>query len=203
MKILLINAHPDYQNPARTINQLTEHARQTIQQLAPDQDLDQLTLYDPATDIPAISATSLNYPETVQPAQQKLIDQWKAADLILIMMPLHNFNVVTGLKTYIDDIFIARQTFKYTADGSVGLLDGHQRVIYVQSSGSDYQHDLRYVNADFAPHYLRTILNFMGIKDMTLIRAEGLDLAGSDKPAIVAQTKRDLTAALTAALATD
>lgn len=200
MKILLINAHPDYQNPARTINQLVHHSLQTIQRLAPTQAVAQLTLYDPQNDIPEISATSLNHPETVQPAQAHLIAQWKQADLILIMMPLHNFNVVTKLKTYIDDIFIAKQTFKYTADGSVGLLDGHQQVVYVQSSGSDYEHDLRYVNADFAPHYLRTILNFMGIKDMTLIRAEGLDLAGSDKPAIVAQTQRELDAYLTRVL---
>jgi len=203
MKILLINAHPDYQNSTRTINQLAQHSLATIQQLVPGQAVDTLTLYDPDNDIPAISADWLNQPETVAPAQQKLIAQWKRADLILIMMPVHNFNVVAKLKTYIDDIFLARQTFKYTADGSVGLLDGHQKVVYVQSSGSDYEHDLRYVNADIAPLYLRTILNFMGIKDMTLIRAEGLDLANSDKPAIVAQAKRDLDAYLKRVLIRD
>ncbi|MFD1419947.1 FMN-dependent NADH-azoreductase [Lactiplantibacillus songbeiensis] len=200
MKILLINAHPDYQNTDRTINQLVQVSLQTIARVAPTADVEQLTLYNPKNTIPPITADVMNHPERVADTQQALIEQWKRADVILIMMPLHNFNVVSKLKDYIDNIFVAKQTFKYTADGSVGLLDGHQKVAYIQSSGSDYEHDLRYVNADFAPHYLRTILNFMGITKMTLIRAEGLDLIENDKPAIVAQTKRELTAYLTATL---
>jgi len=200
MKILLINAHPDYQNPERTINQLAQVSLQTIAKVAPTAQVEQLNLYDPAKSIPRITATVMNQPATVATTQQALIDQWKRADLILIMMPLHNFNIVSKLKDYIDNIFVAKQTFKYTADGSVGLLDGHQKVAYIQSSGSDYEHDLRYVNADFAPHYLRTILNFMGISKMTLLRAEGLDLIENDKSAIVAQAKQALTTYLTATL---
>ncbi|ANZ60948.1 hypothetical protein AYR62_11770 [Secundilactobacillus paracollinoides] len=193
MKILLINAHPDYRNTARTINQLNAHAVAEIKRLAPTADVDQLTLYDPATVLPQITETSLMHPDTVEDRQNELIEQWKAADVVLIMMPLHNFNVVTKLKDYIDNILIANKTFKYTADGSVGLLDGKQHVAYIQSSGSDYEHDIRYINADIAPHYVRTILNFMGISQMTLIRAEGLDLVGNDKAAIVEGTKRELS----------
>ena len=193
MKILLINAHPDYQNSQRTINQLEQHSLQLIEQKFPAAQFDQLNLYDPKVQLPPITGEVLNHPETVSRRQAELIGQWKSADLIIIMMPLHNFNIVTKLKDYIDNIFIAKQTFQYTADGSIGLLDGHQKVLYVQSSGSDYRYDLRYVNADFAPHYLRTILNFMGITKMTLIRAQGLDLLGADKPGIVAQAKREIT----------
>lgn len=200
MKILLINAHPDYQNPARTINQLVQHSLATIEKIAPTDSVEQLTLYDPTTAIPPVSATSLNHPESVYNAQQALIQQWKSADVILILMPLHNFNVVSKLKDYIDDILVAKETFKYTADGSVGLLDGHQKVAYIQSSGSDYEHDLRYVNADFAPHYMRTVLDFMGISKMTLIRAEGLDLADSNKIEIIENTKKQLTDYLTKTL---
>ncbi|WP_137625188.1 FMN-dependent NADH-azoreductase [Lactiplantibacillus pingfangensis] len=200
MKILVINAHPDFMNPARTINQLQSHALTTIRQLAPHATVAQVTLYDPQTDLPRVTATSLNQPETVVAQQNRLIDQWQAADLIMIMMPLHNFNVVSKLKDYIDNIFIANKTFKYTATGSIGLLDGHQKVVYVQSSGSDYEHDLRYVAADIAPYYLRTILNLMGIPKMTVIRAQGLDLTGADRPAIVAQAKQTLTAYLAANL---
>lgn len=192
MKILLINAHPDYQNPQRTVNQLMKHSIHEIKKTK-DIELEQLDVYDTQNSIPPITAEVMNHPETVQDAQTKLIAQWKRADLIIIMMPVHNFNIVTKLKDYIDNIFIARQTFKYTENGSVGLLDGQQKVLYVQSSGSDYEHDLRYVNADFAPHYLRTILNFMGISQMTLIRAQGLDLANADKTAIIEQTKQKIT----------
>ena len=200
MKILLINAHPDYQNPQRSINQLAQHATQTIAALASHATIETLTLYDSKTDLPPINADVLQHPEHVTAQQDALIAQWRHADLIMIMMPLHNFNVNSKLKDYIDNLLIANKTFKYTANGSVGLLDGHQKVLYVQSSGSDYEHDLRYVNADIAPHYLRTILNFMGISQMDLIRAQGLDLAGNDKTAIVNATKQKLTTYLQHAL---
>jgi len=65
MKILVINAHPDFTNPTRTINQLQSHALTTIRQLAPHATVAQVTLYDPQTDLPRVTATSLNEPETV------------------------------------------------------------------------------------------------------------------------------------------
>lgn len=196
MTILIINAHPDYTNPQRTINQLEQTALDQLKQLAPNAEVEQLTLYAPEANIPEITAENLNNPALVDDAQNQLIDQWKRADLILIMMPLHNFNVVSRLKDYIDNILIANKTFKYTADGSVGLLDGKQKVAYIQSSGSDYEHDIRYVNADIAPHYMRTVLNFMGITKMELIRAEGLDLMENDKAQLVEDAKQRLSAYL-------
>ncbi|GEO69060.1 FMN-dependent NADH-azoreductase [Levilactobacillus acidifarinae] len=199
MKILLINAHPDYQNPQRTINQLTATAQATIVQQAPHAEVETLTLYDPATQIPRITAETLAATE-MSSAQRHLIDQWKAADLTVILMPLHNFNVVSKLKDYLDNVFIAGETFKYTADGSVGLLSNQHKVVYVQSSGSDYAHDFRYVTADIAPYYLRTIMNLMGITTMEVIRAQGLDLANSNKPAIVEAAKHQLSAYLTKVL---
>lgn len=197
MTILIINAHPDYLNPQRTINQLEQTALEQLKQLAPNADVEQLNLYAPETNIPEITAENLNDPALVNDAQNQLIGQWKRADLILIMMPLHNFNVVSRLKDYIDNILIANKTFKYTADGSVGLLDGKQKVAYIQSSGSDYEHDIRYVNADIAPHYMRTVLNFMGITKMELIRAEGLDLMENDKAQLVEDAKKRLSTYLT------
>lgn len=193
MNILIINAHPDYTNPNRGTNQLASFTLAQIHQHLPQAHLEQLSLYAPDADIPMITAENLNDPSLIAPRQQALIDQWKRADLILIFMPLHNFNVVSGLKNYIDNILIANQTFKYIADGSVGLLDGKQQVAYVQTSGSDYEHDLRYVNADIAPHYMRTILNFMGISKMELIRAEGLDLIENNKQQILDATKQTLS----------
>lgn len=200
MNILIINAHPDYQNLQRTTNQLAQSALTDIKHLAPEAHVEQLTLYAANVNIPKVTQTSLNYPETVNDAQNHLIAQWKKADMIMIFMPLHNFNVVSGLKDYIDNILIANKTFKYTANGSIGLLDGEQKVVYIQSSGSDYEHDIRYVNADIAPHYLRTILNFMGISKMELIRAEGVDLMENDKQSIIETTKKQITKYLSATL---
>ncbi|KRK97620.1 hypothetical protein FD04_GL001656 [Secundilactobacillus odoratitofui DSM 19909 = JCM 15043] len=192
MNILTINAHPDYRNPQRSANQLAQFASQKLTTLAPNAHVEQLTLYAPDAQIPEITGENLNNPALIADAQDALIDQWKRADLILIFTPLHNFNVVSRLKDYIDNILIANKTFKYTADGSVGLLDGHQKVAFIQTSGSDYEHDIRYVNADIAPHYMRTILNFMGITKMELIRAQGLDLVENDKAALVEAAKKQL-----------
>lgn len=192
MNILMINAHPDYQNALRGTNQLADFTLKQIQQQMPDAQVESLALYAPETKIPEITAENLNDPSLIDAQQNELIAQFKRADLIMIFMPLHNFNIVSRLKDYIDNILIANKTFKYTADGSVGLLDGKQKVAYVQTSGSDYEHDIRYVNADIAPHYMRTILNFMGISKMELIRAEGLDLIENDKQAILEDTKQTL-----------
>lgn len=192
MNILMINAHPDYLNAERGTNQLAAFTLAQLHESLPAAHIEQLALYAPDADIPPITAATLNDPELTAAQQDRLITQWQRADVIMIFMPLHNFNVVSGLKDYIDNILIANKTFKYTADGSVGLLDGKQRVAYIQTSGSDYEHDLRYVNADIAPHYMRTILNFMGISKMDLIRAEGLDLIENDKQQILADTKQTL-----------
>lgn len=200
MNILLINAHPDFTNPARSANQLTAYALDQIAQLAPTANVEQLTLYAPEAKVPALNADAINHPEQAAAVQDRLIDQWKGADLVLILMPLHNFNVVSKLKDYIDNLLIAGKTFKYTADGSVGLLDPNQKVAYIQTSGSDYSQDIRYVNADIAPYYMRTFLSFMGINNMTLIRAQGLDLVGNDKAQIVADAKIELNAYLTGVL---
>lgn len=192
MNILIINAHPDYQNALRGTNQLADFTLKQIQQQMPGAHVEKLALYAPETTIPEITAENLNDPSLIDAQQDELIAQFKRANLIMIFMPLHNFNIVSRLKDYIDNILIANKTFKYTADGSVGLLDGKQKVAYVQTSGSDYEHDIRYVNADIAPHYMRTILNFMGISKMELIRAEGLDLIENDKQAILDDTKQTL-----------
>ncbi|WP_225046506.1 FMN-dependent NADH-azoreductase [Lacticaseibacillus kribbianus] len=196
MTILLINAHPDYQNPARATNQLEAHALSVLHRLRPGATVERLNLYDPALAMPELTGAVMADPASVAAQQDALIAQWRRAELILILSPLHNFNVTAKFKTYVDNILIANKTFKYTDDGSVGLLDGTQTVAYIQTSGSDYSKDLRYVNADLAPLYVRTILNFMGLSKMTLIRAQGLDLIENDKQAIIEATKRDITAYL-------
>lgn len=55
-------------------------------------------------------------------AQFELINQLRAADYIFIYMPLHNWNVPSKFKDYLDNILTAHETFKYTATGSVGLM---------------------------------------------------------------------------------
>lgn len=193
MNILQINAQPDYNNEQHTSVHLFNTGNRLVHELLPDANIETLNLYAPDTELPRVDAEFVNG-GPMPAAQRKLLDQFKSADWVFIYSPLHNFNVNSRVKDYIDNILIAHETFKYTEDGSVGLMgDSGMKLAYIQSSGSDYEHDIRYVNADFAPHYLRSIFNFMGLTKMELIRAQGLDLLGADRPAIIQKADNDLT----------
>lgn len=111
MNILIINAHPDYQNALRGTNQLADFTLKQIQQHLPDAHIEKLALYAPETTIPEITAENLHDPSLIDAQQNELIAQFKRANLIMIFMPLHNFNIVSRLKDYIDNILIANKTF--------------------------------------------------------------------------------------------
>ena len=63
----------------------------------------------------------------------EILQQFKSANTYIIVLPLHNFNIPSKLKDYMDNIMIARETFKYTENGSVGhLKDGQKCLSYKQ-----------------------------------------------------------------------
>jgi len=131
-------------------------------------------------------------------AQHKLIKQWKSADYIYIYMPLHNWNVPAKFKDYLDNILTAGETFKYTKTGSVGLMsDETTKVTLILTSGSEYDTNYRYVNLDIAPQYMRGVLHMMGINQMKLIRAQGLDLSTNDKEEIMKTAEEELVGHIT------
>lgn len=101
---------------------------------------------------------------------EKLLKQFKKSDHIIIATPLHNFNISSRLKDYLDNILIAKHTFKYTESGeSVGLMQNHKCLVF-QSSGCVY------ANMDFAKQYLETMFkNIMDFDEFNIIRAEGTD----------------------------
>ncbi|WP_169752481.1 NAD(P)H-dependent oxidoreductase [Campylobacter mucosalis] len=77
--------------------------------------------------------------------QRELLEQFKRSKRIVIVTPLHNFNVTSKFKEYIDNIFIARETFKYVSGGSIGLMSDDRKVLLLQSSGAIYsQNDPKY-----------------------------------------------------------
>jgi FMN-dependent NADH-azoreductase len=83
------------------------------------------------------------------------LTQFKDYHRIVISTPLHNFNITSRLKDYIDNILIARETFKYTESGSVGLMIDDYRLLLLQASGGVYTNKDRYTTLDFAPNYLK------------------------------------------------
>ncbi|MBK2092987.1 NAD(P)H-dependent oxidoreductase [Francisella philomiragia] len=104
----------------------------------------------------------------------KLIEELFENDIIVIESPMYNFSIPSTLKSWIDNIMIARKTFLYTANGPEGLVK-NKKAILVLSKGNIYSEGVA-KPLDFQENYLKTILNFIGINDITVICAEGVDL---------------------------
>src|SRR5471032_1951861 len=98
-----------------------------------------------------------------------LIDEVKAADVIVIGVPMVNFGITSQLKNWIDAIAKAGITFKYTASGPVGLIEG-KKVYAVLTRGGVYRDQPH----DTQVPYLKMLLGFLGMTDIEFIYAEGL-----------------------------
>jgi FMN-dependent NADH-azoreductase len=104
----------------------------------------------------------------------ELIAEVKAADTIVIGAPMYNFGIASTLKAWFDHVLRAGVTFRYTEAGPEGLLRG-KRAIVVLTRGGLYSEGPAAVMDAQEPH-LRTMLGFMGITDVTFVRAERLAL---------------------------
>jgi FMN-dependent NADH-azoreductase len=124
------------------------------------------------------------------------ISQIKAADLILVGVPMYNFGVPSQLKAWFDRIARVGITFKYTETGPVGLLE-NKPVVFFATRGGIYK-DLP---TDSQTPFIKTFFNFIGLKDLHFIYAEGLNMgAESAEAAFKAATAQihDLAAELNA-----
>jgi FMN-dependent NADH-azoreductase len=104
-----------------------------------------------------------------QALSEALIAEVFAADTIVIGAPMYNFSIPTQLKAWFDRVLKAGVTFKYTETGPVGLAGG-RRVIIASSRGGQYGDNSP---MDFQEPYLKALLAFIGLTDVTVVRAEG------------------------------
>lgn len=103
---------------------------------------------------------------------ESLIKQLEAADIVVIGSPMINFTICTQLKAWIDHVTITGRTFKFSAPGiSKGLLFG-KKVFVIEARGADYA-DVPVNAFDFQEPLLRLLLGFLGMFDVSFIRAEG------------------------------
>lgn len=102
----------------------------------------------------------------------ELIAELKAADTIVIGAPMYNFGITSTLKAWFDHVLRAGVTFRYTEKGAEGLLTG-KRAVVVETRGGLYSEGPAQVMDSQEPH-LRTLLGFIGITDVTFVRAEKL-----------------------------
>jgi FMN-dependent NADH-azoreductase len=124
----------------------------------------------------------------------ELLDELEWADLLVIGVPMYNYTLPTGLKAWIDRVAVAGRTFRFTDQGSEGLVKGKKAIIVATSGGmvADTPTDGAYVG------YLKTLLNFLGITDIEVVRAEGLAVSDQVRVHALAKAKghiRELTPA--------
>lgn len=111
-----------------------------------------------------------------------LIDELKSADVLVIGAPMYNFTIASGLKSWIDRVAVAGKTFTYTDKGPVGLVPDKKTWIVATSGGAYRDTPIATMHVG----YLKTVLNFMGIRDIDVVCAEGLALLDKREGAIAA-----------------
>jgi len=197
MQTLIINAHPDPQNKtAYCTNRLVDCLTKKL----PDATV--LNLYN--EDIPELTAETLplygsvydeksslsKREQQILARRAELIEQFKAADRLIIAMPMHNFSVTSRLKDYVDNIIMGGQTFQFSENGPQGLMGGHKALL-VQSSGSVYS------TGPLAPWeqsypFLRTVFGMLGFDSTDIVRAEGTTNPGIGPDAAVERACAEL-----------
>ena len=142
----------------------------------------------------AIGATPEDKRSESQTSELKLsdalIEELLAADALIIGAPLYNFTIPSGLKAWIDRVVVSGKTFKYGAEGPVGLA-GEKKVVIVATSGGKYAES----PVDFAHvGHLKQVLNFIGLKDVTVIRAAGLNMGPESRAEAIAEAEAAIAA---------
>ena len=187
-KTLIINAHPKIDDTSSVSLQVFNHFLKVYKGLIHDSEvIEQINLYSDV--VPMIDKTVLSAWEKQRKEQEltsqeqkvtermsEILQQFKSANTYVIVLPLHNFNIPSKLKDYMDNIMIARETFKYTENGSVGLLKDGRRILVIQASGGIYTNNDWYTDVEYSHKYLKSMFNFLGIEDYQIIRAQGTNL---------------------------
>lgn len=194
-KVLIIKAHPLTKDESQSVavldTFLTEYEAKN-----PSDVIEVVDLYN--TNLPEIDKDILlgwralqagaDFTSLSATQQEKIAtfnsftEQFLAADKIVIANGMWNLNIPTRLKAWFDTVNVAGKTFKYTAEGPVGLVE-NKKALHIQSSGGVYNGE------DFSASYIKHILAFIGVTDFEAIYIEGADYNPDDREAIMAAAK--------------
>lgn len=116
-----------------------------------------------------------------------LVAELRAADVVVVGLPMYNFGVPSTLKTYFDHVARAGVTFRYTEQGPQGLLTG-KKVYVVATRGGKYSGTPQ----DLQSAYVRQFFGFLGLTDVEFVYAEGLALSAESRAAAIEQASRAL-----------
>jgi FMN-dependent NADH-azoreductase len=122
------------------------------------------------------------------------VEELLAADIIVIGAPMYNFSVSSQLKAWFDRILVAGKTFRYTENGVQSLLPKGKKVFIASSRGGIYEPGSPAADMEHHETYLKTVLGFIGLHDVTVVRAEGVALGADARAAALANARGDIAA---------
>jgi FMN-dependent NADH-azoreductase len=122
---------------------------------------------------------------------EQLVEQFLAADVIVVGAPFYNFGIPTQLKAWIDRLAQAGRTFRYTEQGPVGLAGG-KTVIVASTRGGMYSTSEGGQAMEHQESYLKVIFGFFGINDVRIVRAEGLSMGEAPKAEGLANARQQI-----------
>ena len=122
-------------------------------------------------------------------ADTSVLDEFMAADTVVIGAPMYNFTLPSQLKAWIDRILVAGTTFRYTADGPQGLAGG-KRVIIALARGGFYDAGSPAAALEHLESYLRGVFNFIGIEP-EFVAADGLAIGPEQRDSAIRQAIGD------------
>lgn len=187
-KLLIINAHPEFDSKTSASLDVFHYFLKVYKEKhSNDEVIEQINLYE--EEVPMLDKTVFSAWQKQRSGEEltsqeiertgrmdEILKQFKSANKYVIVYPLHNFNIPSKLKDYMDNIMIARETFKYTDTGSVGLLNDGRSIVAIQASGSIYTNNDWYTEVEYSHKYLKSMFNFFGIEDYQMVRVQGTAL---------------------------
>jgi FMN-dependent NADH-azoreductase len=133
-----------------------------------------------AGDLPHLSPKSLARSDVAEAARNsQALEQFLAADVVVIGAPIYNFSIPSQLKAWIDRISVAGRTFRYTPAGPEGLAGGKEIIVAMSRGGVSAAAD----GGQFSESYLRFLFRFLGITRVRFVHAEGLNLSPQHREA--------------------
>ena len=118
-------------------------------------------------------------------ADSSVLDEFLAADTVVIGAPMYNFTLPTQLKAWLDRILVAGKTFRYTESGPEGLATG-KRVIVALARGGFYNAGSPAAALEHLETYLRGVFNFIGIEP-EFVAADGLNMGPEQRQSAIGQ----------------
>ena len=121
------------------------------------------------------------------------LDELLAADIVVIGAPMYNFSIPSQLKAWIDRVVVAGKTFRYGVNGAEGLLK-NKKAFIASSRGNVYAPGSPAAALEHHENYLTGVLSFIGLTDVTIVRAEGLAFGPEAREAAMSKARANIAA---------